>query len=127
VEDDSLRAPNAKPVPSDSLVSLGDVIRLRRQIERGLRHPFVGPLLLLALAVLVAFIALHQTSETIAGHAELICVAIALVLLAVVPGREAPRFLIRVSPVKSPRGPPIASRERRTLGVHTPDFLPLRL
>jgi hypothetical protein len=103
------------------------VIKLRRQIERGLRHPVVGPLLLLALAVLVAFMALHVTSESISGHAELICAALALVLLVALSGGESPQLATRVVATNSSRGPPVASLRLRIPGRDAPDYLPLRL
>lgn len=103
------------------------MIRLRRHIECGLRHPLVGPLLLLLLAVLVVFIALHETSEGIAGHVELICVALAFVLLAVLPLTGALRLTIRPRGASPSRAPPPASRELRPISISTSSFLPLRL
>jgi hypothetical protein len=103
------------------------MIRLRQQIERGLRHPVVGPLLVLLLAVLVVFIALHETSEGIAGHVELICVAIAIVLLAAVPFAEALHVAARPLGTNPSRGPPPAERRFSPSGIRTSAFHPLRL
>ena len=103
------------------------MIRLRQQIERGLRHPVVGPLLLLLLAVLVVFIALHETSEGIAGHVELICVALAMVLLAVLPLTEALRLTIRLRGASPSRAPPAATQRLRPTSIGTSSSHPLRL
>ena len=103
------------------------MIRLRQQIDRGLRHPVVGPLLLLLLAVLVVFIALHETSEGIAGHVELICVALTMVLLAVLPLTEALRLTIRPRGASPSRAPPPASQRLRPTSIGTSSFHPLRL
>lgn len=106
---------------------LGHVIRLRQHIERGLRHPLVGPLLLLLLAVLVVFTALHETSESIFGEAGLVCVAIALVLLAVVPFAGRRPVPARLAATNPSRGPPIENRRLRVPGIYVLDFRPLRL
>lgn len=103
------------------------MIRLRQQIERGLRHPLVGPLLLLLLAVLVVFIALHETSEGIAGHVGLFCVALALVLLAAVPFAVGLPIAARPAGRQPSRGPPVGSRVLRLRGTHVSEFFPLRL
>jgi len=103
------------------------MIRLRQQIERGLRHPVVGPLLLILLAVLVVFIALHETSESIAGHVELICVAIAIVLLAAVSLVQVLHVATRPLGTNPSRGPPPADRRLWPPRIGTSDFHPLRL
>ena len=104
------------------------MIRLRQQIERGLRHPVIGPLLLLLLAVLVVFIALHETSEGVAGHVELICVALAMVLIAAVPLTEALRLTVRKCGASPSRAPPRANLRLRLAGTGTSCSLhPLRL
>lgn len=43
------------------------VIRLRHALEAALRHPLLGPLLLLALAAMLAFVALHALEHGLAG------------------------------------------------------------
>lgn len=103
------------------------MIRLRQQIERGLRHPVVGPLLLLLLAVLVVFIALHETSESVAVHVELICVALAIVLLAAVPLVEALHVATRPLGTNPSRGPPPSDRRLCPSGIRTSAIHPLRL
>lgn len=103
------------------------MIRLRQQIERGLRHPVVGPLLLLLLAVLVVFTALHETSEGIAGHVELICVALAMVLIAALPLAKALRLTIQPRGANPSRAPPQATLRVRPTGIGTSSFHPLRL
>lgn len=39
------------------------MIRLRSEIARWLRHPAVGPILIVLLAVALAFLVLHEVSE----------------------------------------------------------------
>ena len=103
------------------------MIRLRCQLERGLRHPVLGPLLLLALVVLVAFIALHETSEGMAGHAELICIAIAIVLLVAVPLIQGLPVAARPAGTQSSRAPPRAHGALHSPRSYTLGFHPLRL
>lgn len=109
---------------SDSLQRL---IGLRRYIESGLRHPVVGPLLLLLLAVLVVFMALHEMSEGLPGDAAMACVAIALVLMTVIPLTVSRPLTSRPAAKHPPRAPPVQSRPLRRAEIITLDFVPLRL
>ena len=53
------------------------MIALRRRLERGLRHPVLGPLCLLLLAILVAFTVLHGVHDQLHSSDDVIvCVAI---------------------------------------------------
>lgn len=105
------------------------VIRLRWQIERGLRHPVVGPLLVLLLALLIAFTILHQTSERVVGHVDLITFAIALVLLAALSAlHRCSPIAARVVTASPPmRGPPQRSGLYSAGTLRSIDFSPLRL
>lgn len=87
----------------------------------------IGPLLLLFLVLLVVFTALHETSEGLAGDVGLVCVAIALVLLATVPFAARRPVATRLAATNPSRGPPVENRRLRIPGIHLPDFHPLRL
>lgn len=105
-------------------LSWGAVIALRRTIERGLRHPVLGPFCVLLLALLLAFTFLHSLED---GHdagagAPLgyLCIALAALLLV----RGAPRPSVvstpRVPSGLTGRAPPSAiagPRPRAVLGV----------
>ena len=95
------------------------MIRLRQSVEAGLRHPLWGPLLLVFLAVILAFVALHTIEDGAEGllFTCAIVAAAGLRLLVVVLGRtwlatahELPFF---------GRAPP-----RRTLRLLPPSRLP---
>lgn len=103
------------------------MIRLREAIERGLRHPIAGPVLLLLLAVLVVFTAMHQTTETSPGDAALACAALALALLTVVPLTVSRPVPTRPAATRQPRAPPVERRGRRAPPPRSPDVVPLRL
>jgi hypothetical protein len=109
------------------LTNLLAVIRLRGYIERGLQHPVLGPLLLLALALLVVFVAFHVTSEGLGDHLGLMCAAVALAVLFVIS------LAIGVPPVwnqavgQPPRGPPVATQVVLLSGRQTAESPPLRL
>lgn len=103
------------------------MIRLRRHIERGLRHPVVGPLLLLLLAVLVVFTALHEMSEGLPGDAAMACVAIALVLMTIIPLTGLPPLATRPATQHPSRAPPVSRREPPRAAICAVDFVPLRL
>jgi hypothetical protein len=59
------------------------VIRLRQSLEAGLRHPLLGPLLLLFLGLILAFVVLH-TIEHGAEGLLLACVVVAAISLRLV-------------------------------------------
>lgn len=104
------------------------MIRLRQSIEAGLQHPVAGPLLLLSLALLLAFVVLHMIEHGV--EALLVsCVILTAVLLrlGVMLGRT-PRATAEQSALVS-RGPPrCAVRFPRAGGVPTVlSALPLRL
>jgi putative effector of murein hydrolase LrgA (UPF0299 family) len=51
-------------VPSSTI---GGVIRLRESLDDALRHPLLGPLLLLFLALTLAFVSLHAIEHGVEG------------------------------------------------------------
>lgn len=70
------------------------VIRLRESIQAGLRHPILGPLVLLLLGLLLAFVILHAVEDGIAGEL-FACVFAAVVVIRLLA--RPPRVLARVS------------------------------
>jgi hypothetical protein len=64
------------------------VIRLRQSLDLGLRHPLLGPVVLLFLAVILAFVFLHTIEHGVEGLLFSCVILIATSLrLAVVLGR----------------------------------------
>jgi hypothetical protein len=103
------------------------MMRLRSEIERGARHPIVGPLLIVLLAVLIAFTVMHEGNEATGGQIGELCVGIALTLLAIIAFRPpAVRAHVALSLVPS-RAPPRYQRTAPHSGFVLPGFLPLRL
>jgi hypothetical protein len=81
------------------------VIRLRQGIETGLRHPLLGPVLLLFLGLILAFVVFHTIEHGVEG-ALFSCAILAAVALrlVVVLGRVWRERLGRLPLVG--RGPP---------------------
>jgi len=104
------------------------VIRLRQSIEAGLRHPLLGPLLLLLLGLMLAFMFLHTVEHGVEGLLfSCAIVAAAGLRLLVVLGRTW-----RATPDPLPpagRAPPRRALRLLTPRGETPDLfaLPLRL
>jgi hypothetical protein len=107
------------------------VIRLRRTLERGRAHPVIGPILLIALALLLAMVFMHAAHD---GHDPAVevgamCLAILTVLgpiLLELACRFPPATVIRQ---RGDRGPPLAITDRRStrLPQSAPTFItPLR-
>lgn len=104
------------------------MIRLRQSIEAGLRHPLLGPLLLVGLALILAFVVIHTVEHGVEGLLfTCAIIVVAGIRLVVVLGRTW-----RASSTRSPvvgRAPP-----RRGLSCApalavpaVPFALPLRL
>lgn len=118
--------PGGPPVSSSSTIRR--VIRLRQSIEAGLRHPVLGPLLLLALALMLAFVVLHTVEHGVVGLLFSCAILAAVGLrLVVVLGRTwrattEPRILVG-------RGPPRRTRYLLPASLVTTVLtaLPLRL
>jgi hypothetical protein len=90
------------------------MIRLRSGIERALGHRWLGPLIILALAVLLVFVVLHTAMDAAHDDIGLTCVAIAVLTFLILRVR---RQVIRVgmpTPFES-RGPPL---RLRLIAVH---------
>ena len=88
------------------------MIRLRRTLERSWAHPVLGPILLIVVALLLAFLVVHAFHQDAIGAIGALCVAIVAVvgaaLLELVPGRLA-RPVISA---RGDRGPPLARGKR---------------
>lgn len=64
------------------------MIRLRESMERWLRHPAVGPVLILCLAFVLAFLVLHEASEGSIETLLAACATLAAFLAVAVASRE---------------------------------------
>jgi hypothetical protein len=88
------------------------VIALRRNIERGVRHPLLGPLCLVLLALLLTFTVIHGAHDQMhGGDALLVCVAF---LIGAIVSLAFPRLrMVAVLIPRPARGPPARVRARR--------------
>src|SRR6266496_3263259 len=66
------------------------VIALRRTIERGVRHPLLGPLCLILLALLLAFTVVHGAHDHIHEGELVVCIAFLISAVASLVPRSAP-------------------------------------
>ncbi len=81
------------------------MIRLRKSIQAGLRHPILGPLVLLLLALLLAFVVLHAIEDGIAGELfACVFAAAAVIRLVTRPPRVLARFSLAFT--AADRAPP---------------------
>jgi len=103
------------------------VIRLHRLIDRGRRHPVVGPLVVLLVVLLVALTMLHEGHEGLAGEIGVLCVGIALFLVTAAALAPVAQFTSLVAAALSARAPPSRLAEILSFGFRTPSSLPLRL
>lgn len=97
------------------------MIALRQTIERGLRHPVLGPLCVLLLALLLAFTFLHSLEH---GHDDgvgapfgYLCVAIASLLLLRATPRQTVVVASRTPSDVTDRAPPRPVTGRRLTTV----------
>ena len=80
------------------------MIELRRRIERGVRHPVLGPLCLILLALLLAFTVMHGTHDQIHEGELIVCIAFLITALVVL---IHPRLRVtHVAILRSSRAPP---------------------
>lgn len=83
------------------------MIRLRQSLEAGLRHPLLGPVLLICLGLVLAFVIFHTVEHGVEGLLFTCAILAAVVLrLLVVQGR-----IWRVTPTsaqRTGRAPPAA-------------------
>lgn len=88
------------------------MIRLRRMLERGRKHPVLGPVVLVLLVLLLAMVCFHAAHDGWDGAVEMgaVCVGIAAILAAVAGERSLWRApLLSVTRLLE-RGPPRAFR-----------------
>ena len=104
------------------------MIELRRKLDRGLRHPLLGPLCLVLLALLLAFTVMHGAHDQMHDVGELIvCVAL---LIGAIVSLTMPRLRdVAVTARRAPRGPPVVSvaRSLPRPSSYASHFVPLRL
>ena len=103
------------------------MIRLRQSFHAGLRHPVFGPVLVLVLAVILAFAVFHTIEHGVEGLLYTCAILAAVVLRLVVVGTVRPARLATVP--RAGRAPPRAS-DRRFIRASRPPtalrVLPLR-
>ena len=81
------------------------MIQLRQAIQAGLKHPLLGPFVLLVFAVLLVFVGLHVVEHGIQGELfACVFAAAALVGLLTSPRRGLPRVSVAVT--TADRAPP---------------------
>lgn len=97
-------------------------------IERGLRHPVLGPLVLLLLACFLALVIFHTTADGVAKSAPFLCLMIIVALVVILVAR--PVRVLSPTRVPADRGPPGGVVGAPTTVFRPPCFeslLPLRL
>ena len=103
------------------------MIALRHQIERGVRHPVLGPFFLFLLALLLVFSVIHGAHDQIHSGELMVCVALLVGVLVLLTLPRLPD-VVSVSR-RPPRGPPhrlfAAHLPRHTVASAAP--IPLRL
>jgi hypothetical protein len=102
------------------------VIRFHRILERGFRHPVIGLLLLVLLAILVVFADLHELDDVLPGDFAFACVAIVLDLFTIVPLALSWSAATRLEATLG-RARPVERGKVRAPRIQTPSFVPLRL
>lgn len=87
------------------------MIALRRTIERGVRHPLLGPLCLILLALLLVFTIVHGAHDQIHDGELIVCIAFLLTALMslVLPQLPSVR-VIALRPSRAPPAPRLAVR-----------------
>src|SRR5262245_42983483 len=80
------------------------MIALRRKLQRAAQHPLLGPVVLLLLALLLVFTALHATHDQM--HSDDLIVCVAFVLLALSSLLRKPPSIFRSIVQLESRGPP---------------------
>lgn len=103
------------------------MIRLRQLLDRGRRHPLLGPLVVLLLVLLTALTAMHEGHESTASDIGVLCVGIAVLLVATVVLASAAPLMTVAGAAQPARAPPASLVDTFSIGHDPPDFLPLRL
>lgn len=84
------------------------MVRLRRMLERGRRHPVLGPILVVLLVLLLAMTWLHAAHEGWDGAIDLgvVCVVLASIVVGLVLGRLVTFVPGLAAHTRADRGPP---------------------
>lgn len=82
------------------------MIRLRALIDRGRRHPLLGPLLIVVLVLVFALMLLHEGQESTAADLGPLCIGITLLLLRALVPRPATPETARTPDAVAARAPP---------------------
>lgn len=102
------------------------MIRLRELIERALRHRWLGPVVLLLLAVLLAAVLIHEGGERLADGVGELCLALFVLAAVCVLGPAAQSRARAAAANAQPwRQAPLHSEAARA--QPPPRTLPLRL
>lgn len=106
------------------------MIELRREIERAIAHPVWGPVVIIALAVLLGLVFVHVVFDDAGFLADVgaVCFGVVTLLAAVLCRRFLLDVPLRLIGRVEKRGPPRALRSSLGLGpMRTAGFvLPLR-
>lgn len=91
------------------------MIRLRTFLERARRHPVLGPIVLVALVVLLALVFLHAAEDGHEAATQLgaLCLAVLTILGPIVLERIRRTAHVAVAGVPVGRGPPQLEPQRR--------------
>lgn len=88
------------------------MIRLRRVIAGAMRHPVLGPLVLILLAFTLALLAIHGTADQGLDGTVVACFALAVLMALLVVLTSTPR-LHRLDGRRPARAPPAGRPARR--------------
>ena len=103
------------------------MIAFRRQIERGLANPWLRPVLILLLALLLAFMVFHAAHDGTATATDMgVCLGIVLALSAILVDFSRALQPPRLIPVRSGRAPPRSEPLFERLAGTLPLLIPLR-
>lgn len=104
------------------------MIRLRKLIDRGRRHPVLGPVLIVVLVLVIALMMFHEGHESTGADVGVLCVGIMLLLIrAVVPRPTTPES-VSAQKATVARAPPRTTTSHIVpAGYGGPRSLPLRL
>jgi hypothetical protein len=103
------------------------MIRLRETLDHACRHRWLGPLVIVLLVVLIAFVAIHEGGEKVSEAAGELCVALAGVVLVTLV-RALPPLRVGAVMIFQRRGPPLVSARGRAGDLKLSNALaPLRL
>lgn len=84
------------------------MIRLRRTLERGRKHPILGPILLIVLILVLVMVFLHTAHEGHDAGTEIVgfCLAILAIVGPILLARASKHPVAVVIAIRGDRGPP---------------------